>query len=149
MPTTERDIQALTYLAMRLRAETPGARTWDEPGTATVFAAMKGHNLAISVERVLKHATDPEARTPGAINRTFTPKRDQHPRGAFPPKSGEECADHVGQLPPPYCAVHANDDVRAWYDTDDDPEPLAVPNPAAAIRARLRNPNKLAYEETR
>jgi hypothetical protein len=75
MPVTTRDIQALVYLARRLRDETHGCRQWDEAGTfANLKAALAGQNLLISMQRVMGHATDPEAQTPGAIKRPFVPE---------------------------------------------------------------------------
>lgn len=74
MPTTDQDARALTYLARRLRAETHGARAWDEAGTYTAVVKYVGQNLAETVERITRHAADPEARTPGAIARPFVPE---------------------------------------------------------------------------
>lgn len=75
MPVTTRDIQALTYLARRLRDETHGCARWDDAGTFEVFKAeLLGQNLLIATQRVVGHATDPEARTPGAIKRGFVPE---------------------------------------------------------------------------
>lgn len=73
MPTTERDAQALAYLASRLREETHGAGKWDMNGIHAVISKLVGQNLAITIERVTRHAADPEARTPGAIDRPFVP----------------------------------------------------------------------------
>ena len=73
MPTTERDAQALTYLARRLREETYGANTWDDAGIHAVVAELVGQDLAITVERVARHSADPAAMTPGAIRRPFLP----------------------------------------------------------------------------
>lgn len=74
MPTTDRDIQALTYLARRLRDETHGCRAWDEAGTFAVLKQeLAGQNLLIATQRVIGHATDPDAKTPGAIKRPYVP----------------------------------------------------------------------------
>lgn len=74
--------------------------------------------------------------------RPFTPEAPTAPkRGAFPPKKAEECKLHPGQLPPPFCATHATEDVRAWHDPDEPPPPLDAADPhaaAEAIRVRLR-----------
>jgi hypothetical protein len=75
MTTNDQDLRALTYLARRLRDETSGCRQWDEAGTyACLKDALAGQNLLIATQRVLGHATDPEAKTPGAIKRPFTPE---------------------------------------------------------------------------
>jgi hypothetical protein len=73
MPLNEQDVRALTYLAKRIRTETHGAGQWDEAGTAAKISELKGQGLAQAAERVIRHAADREARTPGAILRPFTP----------------------------------------------------------------------------
>lgn len=74
MPTTDQDLRCLTYLARRLRDETHGCNQWDDAGTfACLKAELGGQNLLIAAQRVIGHATDPEAKTPGAIKRPFTP----------------------------------------------------------------------------
>lgn len=73
MPMTEQDARALAYLAGRLREETYGANKWDAPGIWAEVSPLVGQNLAVSIERVTRHAADPEAKTPGAIRRPYTP----------------------------------------------------------------------------
>lgn len=73
MPLNDQDARALTYLVRRLREETLGAGKWDETGIYAVVSELIGQHLATSIERVVGHATDAEARTPGAIRRPFTP----------------------------------------------------------------------------
>lgn len=73
MTTNDQDARALTYLARRLRTETSGAGDWDEAGTWAVISRLIGQNLAITIERVTRHAGDANAKTPGAITRPFTP----------------------------------------------------------------------------
>lgn len=95
MPTTDQDARALTYLAKRLREETYGANTWDEAGIHAVIAKLIGRNLPTLVEQVTRHASDPEAKTPGAINRPFLPEAPK--AGAnYPPKKHEACPNHPG-----------------------------------------------------
>lgn len=80
MPTNDQDLRALTYLARRLRDDTHGCNQWDEAGTfACLKEALAGQNLHIACQRVLGHATDPEAKTPGAIKRPFTPEPTSEP----------------------------------------------------------------------
>jgi hypothetical protein len=75
MATNKRDIQWLTYGAQRLRDETHGACKWDEAGTFKIFAEeLIGTHFATALERVIGHATDPDAKTPGAIKRPFVPQ---------------------------------------------------------------------------
>lgn len=97
MSTTKRDLQALHYLAQRLREETHGAGKWHDNGLTSVLSKLEGHNLAITIERVTRHAADPEARTPAAIERPFVPEA-QGPQPRFPAKAGrDECRTHAGE----------------------------------------------------
>ena len=91
-----RDIQALTYLVGRLRDETYGAGTWDQAGTHAVISRFKNHNLAVTIERVVCHAIDTDARTPGAMERPFLPPTPQ-PVRRQPVKAGKDCRLHVGE----------------------------------------------------
>lgn len=97
MTFTQRDAQALTYLATRLREDTRGCGKWDQNGTYAVLAELRGQSLAEVVHRVIGHAVDPEARTPGAIRRPFVPKRDTEPARRQPAKAGEDCKCHPGE----------------------------------------------------
>ena len=96
MPTNDQDARALTYLACRIRKETKGAREWDEAGTHAVIAELVGHNLAMTVERVTRHAADPEAKTPGAIRRPFVPDPPKS-EIRYPAKPDDECRAHPGE----------------------------------------------------
>lgn len=93
MPTTDQDLRCLTYLARRLRDETHGCKQWDDAGTyACLKEALAGTNLLIACQRVLGHATDPAAKTPGAIKRPFTPEPTSAPvRPPYDP--GKVCHD--------------------------------------------------------
>ena len=107
MPTTEQDARALTFIACRIRAETFGAREWDEPGTFAEIKKFIGHNLPLTVERVTRHASDPHAQRPSAMQRPFVPDA---PKGqsAFPPKREEACELHGGHKDRcPGCAADA------------------------------------------
>jgi hypothetical protein len=90
MTTTKRDLQALQYLAQRLREETPGAGKWHDNGLTAVLSKLEGHNLAITIERVTRHAADADAKTPGAIERPFVPEATV-PGPPRPPKPHEVC----------------------------------------------------------
>lgn len=89
---TDRDAQALTYLACRIRKEVPGARKWDEAGTHAEIVKMLGQNLPIVVERVTRHAGDVDAKTPGAIRRPFIPAAAVAGPPS-PPRPHEACRD--------------------------------------------------------
>lgn len=97
MTTTIRDAQALTYLATRLRDETHGCAKWDQAGTYAVIRELIGQNLAETIHRIVGHALDPEARTPGAIRRPFVPTRTDEPGRRQPAKAGEDCRLHPGE----------------------------------------------------
>lgn len=91
------DAQTLTYLAIRLRQETYGCGPWDHAGTFSVIRELIGQNYAETLHRIVGHAMDPEARTPGAIKRPFVPKRQDEPGRRMPAKPAEECRLHVGE----------------------------------------------------
>ena len=95
----ERDLRALAYLATRLRAETMGAGRWDDNGIWPILKKLEGQNLAVVIERVARHAADPEAKTPGAILRPFVPQAVVESRHPHPLRAGdpEECRTHAGQ----------------------------------------------------
>lgn len=97
MPVTDQDLRCLTYLARRLRDDTQGCGPWDDAGTFSSFkTALANQNLLIATQRVLAHATDPEAKTPGAIKRPFTPEPNNTPaRIPFDPRAVcHVCAKH-------------------------------------------------------
>lgn len=96
MPLTDQDARALTYLAGRLRAETPGAGKWDDAGTYSVIAGLVGQDLAATIERVVRHAADRDAKTPGAIKRPFVPPAPESGT-RYPAKADESCRAHPGE----------------------------------------------------
>ena len=98
MSTTKRDLQALHYLAQRLREDTHGAGPWHDAGLTPVLARLEGQNLAIVTERVTRHAADKDARTPAAIERPFVPGPPT-PGVRYPAKAGspDECRHHPGE----------------------------------------------------
>jgi len=104
MPVNDQDARALTYLARRLREETLGAGKWDEAGIHAVVSELIGQHLVTTIERVMGHAVDTEARTPGAIRRPYTPTTkplsrplDVAPVGSRCTVCGEQAA-RCGQL---------------------------------------------------
>jgi len=137
MTMNQRDAQALTYLAGRLREETRGASKWDEHGTYTVVARLIGQNLATSIEQVVRHAGDVEAKTPGAIQRPFLPPPAAPDNKARPPRRDEECQMHPGKFAENCGGCHADE-------LAGDEKPLARTNRAdpttgaAACRAALK-----------
>lgn len=89
MSLTHQDARALAYLARRLRADA-NLTPWDEHGTFSVLRRHIGTALDVMAERVIRHAVDPNASTPGAINRPFVPPAPSEgpPR---PPRPAESC----------------------------------------------------------
>lgn len=132
MPTTKRDLQALQYLAQRIRQETLGAGPWHDNGLTAVLSRLEGHNLAITIERVTRHAADPEAKTPAAIERPFVPDAPTPP-ARQPAKAGsrEECRLHPGQWAPPSCGS-----CRADALAGDEPTPPRRDKPPAEVSQR-------------
>lgn len=118
---TDRDVSALAHLAVRLRADTVGCCTWDLVGVVPVFTrTLIGKNLQIATELVLAVATDPTAKTPGAISRPFTPERrpvveSLHPT---PATACTRCGGFKGSCP----CTHES---RA-YDAQQSPAPAAT-----------------------
>lgn len=90
MPTTDQDARALAYLVERIRIETNGNR-WDKPGIDAVLAKLVGKSLVPSIERVIRHAADPDAKTPGAILRPFVPAGVAIDTPPQPPRKHEAC----------------------------------------------------------
>lgn len=121
MTTTTRDAQALTYVACRLRDETHGCGKWDQNGTYAVISEFVGLNFDDTLHRVIGHALDPEARTPGAIKRPFVPKRHDEPARPGPLKADEACRNCGRRIHP----AAADCDTRVPVRTADVSAPVA------------------------
>lgn len=135
----DQDARALTYLARRLRDETHGCRQWDEAGVFAKLAELKGQNLALTIERVLCHATDPEAKTPGSINRPFLPpKPSERPKDrAHPPRKAEECRSHPGHYATNCGGCRADKLAMPDENEPDDETQMTKDEALAAMRAAL------------
>lgn len=103
MAVEDRDVAALTHLAMRIRQETYGAGPWDQPGTAKIIAELKGRNLLITTEHIIRNAADPKAKSPGVLRGAYTPP----PPAAETVRRGvlraEQCTRCGGRLPDCAC----------------------------------------------
>lgn len=132
--TNERDLRALAYLATRLRTETMGAGKWDDNGIWPILKKLEGQNLAVVIERVARHAADPEAKTPGAILRPFVPGPAEESRHPYPMRAGDpnECRTHKGQRIG-YCGPCASE---------------AAPEPTYGIAPMDADTNGLGDDET-
>ena len=136
MTTNARDVQALTYLAKRLRDETHGANHWDEAGIHAVITKLAGRNLALTIEQVVRHAADVNAKTPGAINRPFLPDPPERST-TQPPRRTEECRTHLGEYAHNCRACAADRLAGVGYGHDDDPPATGTHTPQT-IRQQLR-----------
>lgn len=119
MPVTEQDVRALTYLARRLRAEAGGS-AWDEAGALAAVSQLTGRELAASIERITRHATDPEARTPAAIHRPFLPP-PASTAGPTGPRRRDQCTtcgDHIQRChcDNPSVRIQRSKDAAGWID---------------------------------
>lgn len=137
MSTTAADIGLLVDLAYRIREDTPGCKPWDRQGTHVIFTReLRNMHLLTALEIVTRHAADPEAKTPAAITRKFLPAATK------PSATTEKCPEHFGQPPPPFCAIHAQEPVTAYWDEPVDRVPQdtareTARQAAAAARATL------------
>jgi hypothetical protein len=129
MTTTVSDVAALTHLAVRLREDTYGCGRWDHAGTNVVIRELIGQNLAETIHRVVGHALDPAARTPGAIRRPFVPAKPDEPGRRQPAKAGEDCRLHRGEYVGS-CRACAVDEISAPTD------PVLDADRSAGLRLR-------------
>lgn len=129
MPVEAADIPQFVGLADRLRRETYGCKVWDKQGTDVIFAReLVGMNFRTAIELVLAHSCDPDAKTPAAIKRPFTPTNSTPTKRTGPPKKAEECPDHPGQYADNCGGCNADALV-----SDEDIEPLSIADARAAI----------------
>lgn len=131
MTVTKDDARMLTSLALRIRRETYGAAVWDQHGTYEVISGLVGQHFVTTLEQVVRHAMDVEARTPGAIRRPFLPPP---PEATAPPP--DRCRDHPDELAPPYCRVHKTEYALS-YGEQLDAEKTAPDLPAGVTGADL------------
>lgn len=133
----DRDAAALTYLAMRIRAETYGAGAWDEPGTASMIAKLRGRSLALTTEHIIRNAADLKAKTPGVLLGAYTPSAPpadtsrRHPR---PEEACKTCGGWDGHCP---CRATEGREVDDDLPSPDLP-PVTDANPRLAERLRAR-----------
>jgi hypothetical protein len=136
MPATDQDLRALSYLARRLRDETHGCRQWDEAGTFTCFKdALAGQNLLISIQRVIGHATDPDAQTPGAIKRPFVPEATKSAIEHDPFDERDTCAICYERRPRCRELASRSDDEHAFIAVDRNRSLASSPAPKALREA--------------
>lgn len=86
-------LRALCFLALRVRRDTHGAGPWDEAGLMANLRKIANRNLHLTIEHVLRHAADPNAKSPGVILGSYTPAAPDPKAQPFtPPKRHEACA---------------------------------------------------------
>jgi hypothetical protein len=88
MTVTDDQARAITYLAAACRPK--GAPRWDERGIFQNVMKIADRNLAMVIEHVIRHASDPSARTTGVIAGSFTPAAVTVPTSVVP-KREEAC----------------------------------------------------------
>lgn len=67
MATTTEQQRAVAYLARAIRASTPGAPNFDEPGVMAALARVQHLNLAMVTMAAIRCAADPSIKTPAMI----------------------------------------------------------------------------------
>lgn len=105
---TDLDLSAIAHLVTATRAAHKLA-AWDRHGIDQVLASLKHLDVHELATRALGHARDPEARTPGAIRRPFTPIAPPE-TGIRNPRAGEACA--ICQRWPHQCVCTDDNDKR-------------------------------------
>lgn len=127
----ERDASALHYLATRIRQETSGAGPWDAPGLASVLGKLKGRSLAMTAEHIIRHASDPKAKSPGVLLGSFTPAAVTVPTSTVPKREEacRRCGGFKGACP---CSR-----VESFGDDTDPVTPLSKTEAIRAARAAL------------
>lgn len=96
---SDAQVQMLAHLACSSRP--PGARKWDEPGVVVPIRKLleRGFGIREVIDRVLAHAWDATANTPGTI---LTPKSRQPVESnptPYPVTRAVECRKHPGEDP--------------------------------------------------
>lgn len=128
MSIDEQELRALAFLALRVRKATHGCAPWDEPGLMANLRKIQNRNLHMTIEHVLRHAADPNAKSPGVIVGSFTPEAPKAARFT-PPKRHEECKIHAGQW------ANACGGCRSEALVGDTPQPARSPKVAGGVRA--------------
>jgi hypothetical protein len=112
MPVTPEQGRMLATLAVACRPY--NAPRWDEAGTLAAIKRIATWNLAVVIDNVIKHASDPRAVSPGVIGGNYTPPDVVKP-SATPPKKHEQCARCGGLKGGCACA---REHLAATYDDD-------------------------------
>lgn len=97
MSIDDQELRAIHFLALRVRKVTAGAGPWDADGLMSNLRKIADRNLHMTIEHVLRHAADPNAKTPGVLAGSYTPVAPTPTRRTSPPKRAEECRTHIGQ----------------------------------------------------
>lgn len=91
MSIDDQELRAIQFLAERIRKNTPGAGLWDSAGFAANLRKLAGRNLHMTVEHVIRHAADPNAKTPGVLLGAYTPEAPSSAGKPHPPKAKDQC----------------------------------------------------------
>lgn len=131
MPIDDQELRAIAFLALRVRRATPGAGPWDEDGLIANLRKIANRNLHLTIEHVLRHAADPNAKSPGVLAGRFTPAAPASER-PYPPRRADQCRRCGGRLPACACTLEG----RA---VEDDDEPTGPAMSAEDARQAIRD----------
>lgn len=132
MPVTPEQGRMIASLAVACRPY--NAPRWDEAGTLAAIKRIATWNLAVVIDNVIKHASDPKAASPGVIGGNYTPP--ELVKGTpLPPKKHQQCTRCGGMLPDCACK---REHLAATYDDETPTERMDREAAMAAARAALR-----------
>lgn len=133
MPLDDQELRALAFLALRVRKATFGCGPWDEAGLMANLRKVANRNLHMTIEHVLRHAADPNAKSPGVLAGSYTPPAPKAERFR-PLKASEQCRRCGGQRGA--CGCQLEDLAVDAHEPDETPDlpPLDQVNPRLAQR---------------
>lgn len=93
----DRQVQALAFLASTTRPR--GATRWDAPGLVAFIRKLLDRGLSAQeiVDRTMRHAWDPHAKTPGVLLSPAHTEPDKGNPVIYPARRGEDCKLHAGE----------------------------------------------------
>lgn len=131
----DQELRAIQFLAERVRKATSGAAPWDSAGLAANLRKLANRNLHMTVEHVLRHAADPEAKTPGVLAGSYTPPAPTSGGRPGPLRREEQCP-RCGERKGDYCAC-SREYMEAAY-ADEEPLPEIDPEVGRRFLEEIR-----------
>lgn len=128
----DQELRAIQFLAERVRKATNGAAPWDSAGLAANLRKLATRNLHMTIEHVLRHAADPDAKTPGVLLGAYTPAAPTSGGRPQPPRKHEQCTRCGGMLPD--CACR-REHLAVTYDDETGAESLQGLDKRTAVEA--------------